>query len=79
VTSRVEGEYSGEYAGGPYTVQVLPSAALLPTKGQERVVLRISFRALTRGVIAIVGNRRSEAVVHAAVRRRLDAGWPDEP
>jgi hypothetical protein len=76
-TVRIEAEYCGEFGGEPYTVQVLPSDALEPLKGQHRVVLRIRFRELTRAVMATVGSRRGEAHIHAAVRRRIDAGWPD--
>jgi hypothetical protein len=70
-------EYAGEHEGQGYTVQVLPSAAIQPVNGQARVVLRIRFREVTRGIITTLGNRRSEALIHAAVRRRIDAGWPD--
>jgi hypothetical protein len=71
-------EYAGEHEGQGYTVQVLPSAAIQPVGGQARVVLRIRFRETTRGVIATIGNRPcSEALIHAAVHRRIDAGWPD--
>jgi hypothetical protein len=73
----VRAEYAGEHDHAPYTVQVLSSGGLHPLANrQERVVLRIRFREVTRDVIAIVGSRGGEALVHAAVHRRLDAGWP---
>jgi hypothetical protein len=74
---RIEAEYAGAHEGQSYTVQVLPSAALKPVKGQHRVVLRIRFRQVTRAVIATMGTRRREALIHAAVRQRIEAGWPD--
>jgi hypothetical protein len=73
----VEAEYTGDYQGQVYTVQVLPGTALEPTNRGQRVVLRIRFRAATRAVLATIGNRRSEHLIHEAVRRRIDAGWPD--